>query len=218
MAQSPIGAAMTASPPSTCQLPSVDYRERLRAFAALDAEFLIAREHEATQVIARYRPDAASRLRDLIDAERRCCPRLRFTLRERPDAIELRIEAPNDVDAASALAPFSESADEGSPVSCATQGCGCATNESPPLAMAVPPRWTSNRLPWLGATSVAIACAACCALPLGVTALGLSGATVVAVIAAQADTFLVILAGVALALGAWAWWRRRARRRVASTG
>lgn len=79
--------------------------------------------------------------------------------------------------------------------------------------------------PWKAALGVGAACAVCCAVPLvgGAVALA-AGSTAIAAVGATllacADELLP-LAGVLLALavagGAWVWWRRRAARNAQAT-
>lgn len=83
-----------------CMLAAADYKDRLAWIDELNAAALRAYRRDGSRIELTYSPSAATRVRELVDREKQCCPFLGFTLRDDKDAIVLVIEAPDDSRAA----------------------------------------------------------------------------------------------------------------------
>ena len=61
--------------PVACTLDAADGGRRLEEWRRLDADYALERELRNGRLVVRYapHPDAVQRLSDLVDAERRCC-------------------------------------------------------------------------------------------------------------------------------------------------
>jgi hypothetical protein len=85
------GTATTAA--RTCSLEGTARTERLREWEALRSKALIS-EHvtaDMTVAVLKRSADVMRRLRALIDAERECCPFLRFRVTERDADITVEV-------------------------------------------------------------------------------------------------------------------------------
>jgi hypothetical protein len=82
--------------PIACSLTGADVGDRLAAWAVLRRDALLAETVEELRSVSTYAllPGVHERLSELVAAEGRCCPYLRFEIVERPDDIELTITAP----------------------------------------------------------------------------------------------------------------------------
>jgi len=85
---------MAAEIPITCTLSATDYRGRLAAIADLSREALRHVERRGLTLDLRYAPEAAARVRQLVEQERRCCAFLQFELHETADEVRLVVTAP----------------------------------------------------------------------------------------------------------------------------
>lgn len=80
---------MASDLPIACTLSPSDCRTRLTAIAALSRDALRHVERRGLTLDLRYAPEAAARVRRLVDQERSCCAFLQFDLHE--DANEMRL-------------------------------------------------------------------------------------------------------------------------------
>lgn len=84
---------------SACSLDRTGKVERLDEIAAFASEAFLSAAATETGVLLRLKKTEASqaRLRDLIDAERRCCPFLSFEVRVAREEVWLEVGGPPDV-------------------------------------------------------------------------------------------------------------------------
>ena len=85
---------MAAEIPIACTLAATDYRARLAAIADLSREALRHVERRGLTLDLRYAPEAAPRVRQLLEQERACCAFLQFELHESADEVRLLVTAP----------------------------------------------------------------------------------------------------------------------------
>lgn len=85
---------MSAEVPFACTLSSTEHRSRLADIAALSREALRHVERRGLTLELRYGPEAATRVRQLVEQERICCPFLQFELHEDTDEVRLIVTAP----------------------------------------------------------------------------------------------------------------------------
>jgi hypothetical protein len=91
-------------PPLACTLTPDDRRAQLAWLGELNASALRGYRREGARIELVYHPSAESGVREFVRRERQCCPFLRFTIRDAPDALVVAIEAPPEAaDAADAL-------------------------------------------------------------------------------------------------------------------
>ena len=97
-----------STPLIACSLSTDALGNRLEWIAALNREYLREMRSERTRLQLSYDARAAALVHELVANEQECCGFLRFTTREMSTAIELRIDAPDDLetDAAPLFAPF----------------------------------------------------------------------------------------------------------------
>jgi hypothetical protein len=84
---------MASDIPIACTLSPADYRNRLAEIAALSRDALRHVERRGLTLDLRYAPEAAARVRWLVDQERRCCAFLHFELHEDADQVRLLVTA-----------------------------------------------------------------------------------------------------------------------------
>jgi hypothetical protein len=89
---------MTDPDPIACTLGESELRQRLEQIAALGADALIAHEEANGIHTLRFRRDEETRrqLRQIADAEAKCCPFLDLQVHERASGLLLTIEAPGE--------------------------------------------------------------------------------------------------------------------------
>lgn len=80
--------------PIVCTLSATDYRARLAEIAALTRDALRHAEQRGLTLDLRYAPEAAARVRRLVEQERACCAFLQFELREDVQEVRLLVTAP----------------------------------------------------------------------------------------------------------------------------
>jgi hypothetical protein len=80
--------------PIACTLSAADYRARLAEIAALARDALRHVERRSLTLDLRYAPEAAARVRQLVEQERACCAFLQFDLRESAHEVRLLVTAP----------------------------------------------------------------------------------------------------------------------------
>lgn len=111
---------LTADQPVACTLDTEAWPRRLEWIADLNRAALIGARQQGRSLLLTYKPEHASRIRELIRREQQCCAFLAFDLQEAADAVTLVIGVPESagdgIDAI--LAPFSATTASGS-------GCGC---------------------------------------------------------------------------------------------
>ena len=85
---------MATENPIACTLSPRDYRARLVTIADLRRDALRHVEQRGCTIELHYAPEAAARVRTLVEQERTCCAFLSFDLREEPDAVRLLVTVP----------------------------------------------------------------------------------------------------------------------------
>ena len=80
--------------PIACTLSTSDYRSRIADIASLSRDALRGVERRGLTLDLRYAPEAAARVRRLVEQERRCCAFLQFDLHEDADQVRLLVTAP----------------------------------------------------------------------------------------------------------------------------
>ena len=80
--------------PIACTLSPSDYRSRLAEIAALSRDALRHVERRGLTLHLRYAPEAAARVRQLVEQERGCCAFLQFELHDDADEVRLLVTAP----------------------------------------------------------------------------------------------------------------------------
>lgn len=85
---------MAANPPIACTLSASDYRARIAEIAALSRDALRQVDHRGTTLDLRYAPEAAARVRSLVEQERVCCAFLHFDLQESAREVRLLVTVP----------------------------------------------------------------------------------------------------------------------------
>lgn len=85
---------MTADRPIACTLSPADYRARLAETATLSREALRGVEQRGDVLHLRYAPEAAARVRALVEQERTCCAFLLFDVHETADDVQVRVTVP----------------------------------------------------------------------------------------------------------------------------
>ena len=85
---------MTNDLPIACTLSASDYRQRLAEIAALSRDALRRVEQRGLTLDLRYAPEAAARVRQLVEQERTCCAFLQFELHEDDVEVRLLVTAP----------------------------------------------------------------------------------------------------------------------------
>ena len=80
--------------PFACWLGTSDYQKRIAWIETLARKAL--RSHVRDDLVLRlvYMPEAAADVRKMVEQERICCAFLTFELRQAPDAVTVRITAP----------------------------------------------------------------------------------------------------------------------------
>jgi hypothetical protein len=89
---------MSSELPIACSLSGADLAQRLTEISDLGRSGLLDVERDAARAVLRFSADdgTAERLQAIVDAEGRCCPFLDMTVRARPEALVLTIDAPDD--------------------------------------------------------------------------------------------------------------------------
>jgi hypothetical protein len=85
---------MATEIPIACTLPPNDYRRRLAEVAALSRDALRRVERREFTLDLRYAPEAAARVRRLVQLERSCCAFLQFELHEGAEEVQLLVTVP----------------------------------------------------------------------------------------------------------------------------
>ena len=85
---------MATDVPIACTLSATDYRARLAEIAALSRDALRHVEQRGATLDLRYAPEAAARVRRLVEQERACCAFLEFELHEDADDVRLLVTVP----------------------------------------------------------------------------------------------------------------------------
>jgi len=191
---------MSASPPIACTLPPLAFAKRVSWIASVNRAFLRSHCYRAGMLELTYAPAARSQLQALIERERECCAFLRFDLREREEALDLRIEVPSSVGRGAALL-----------LDVFLQGAS-----APNRSDARPARRRESRvgrLTWLGSAAAALLVGVCCVLPLLFSALALTALAGIFVAFARAYWWMIVIALAAAAGGWFLIARRRSKTR-----
>jgi hypothetical protein len=87
---------MSAETPIACSLGAGDYLERLKRIRGIGREALIEAEHtgDSVRLVFTDVRGVRTRLRDIVAAERACCPFLDLEIGSDPGGITLTIGAP----------------------------------------------------------------------------------------------------------------------------
>lgn len=111
-----------------CTLEGDDLAARVARLRAFTAENLEAHRLDGRVLSLRYRLDAESELRRIVELERACCAFLQFDVQAAPNAVQLTITAPDSAgDAAAWL--FDQFLPEQRPISLVTgRDCGSANS------------------------------------------------------------------------------------------
>jgi hypothetical protein len=191
------------SPPIACTLTSGDFQERLTWIADLNREALLKHNRSDLTLTLVYDRQAIDRVRELMRHEQTCCAFMSFQLDETADMVRLTITAPEEAREAADLLfeQFVPSENQ-------RDLCACGTGAPPPAATSgqVRHRRSMNAV---GATALtlgtgALACGACCVLPIAFPAIALAGGGSLLAALASAHSVLMTLAMIAVAI-AWGW-------------
>jgi hypothetical protein len=195
------------SPPIACTLAPGDFRDRLASIAGLTRDALRRYERHDLMLVLAYVPAAADRVREMVSREKTCCSFLTFDVRQRADEIRLTIEAPEEAREAADMLfeQFVASA------ACQPAG-GCERTPRPfDAASGRPDRDPDKRstMKTAGVAAVtlasgAVACGACCVLPLALPAVALAAAGGTLALLAGAHAW-VTGAAVVVVAAAWIW-------------
>ena len=110
----------TETGPIVCTLTPGDFKDRLAWIAALNRDALREKRRNDLRLDLTYAPQAAARVREMVEREQGCCAFLSFELSEHADAVRLSIAAPEAArDAADVLFEHFQS------VNPAAAACGC---------------------------------------------------------------------------------------------
>jgi hypothetical protein len=201
-----------------CTLAPDEFKERLAWIDALARDALRSHLRRDLVLDLRYIPEARDRVREMIRNEQVCCPFLTFDLREEPDEIRLTITAPETA---------REAADMlfGQFIAAARPQASCACGTVSPVSGTTPrlaERQRGTKAAGLTAVTLAtgaVACGACCVLPLALPAAALAGTGSVLAWFAGAHAWVTVLAILAV-FSAWGWiaWETlRTRRKPAAS-
>jgi hypothetical protein len=83
-----------AASPIACRLEGDDYRRRLASIGALAHAALLDYRSEDRSLCLAYAPEAAARVRRMVEEERVCCPFLVIELEETAEAVIVKIMPP----------------------------------------------------------------------------------------------------------------------------
>ncbi|GLK74933.1 hypothetical protein GCM10008171_01860 [Methylopila jiangsuensis] len=181
---------MTATTvPVACTLAPGAFGERVDLIGDLNREALRTRIRIGPRLELGYDPAAEGRVRVMVERERQCCGFLDFEVRLDGGLVILAITAPDDGMADAVLSPFESGAD----------GAKLTTGTK----LAVSAAATS--------ATAAVACGACCVLPLALpaVAVGMFGGALSWF--AGARPWMVAIAAL-LVVAAWGWIAIESRR------
>jgi hypothetical protein len=82
--------------PIACTLTGASLEERGRWLRRLGEQALIEGSRHGGRLELRFRPEAADDLRELVRAERECCPFLSFEIDARADEVGLTVTGPTE--------------------------------------------------------------------------------------------------------------------------
>lgn len=88
------GMPMSHETPIACTLKPSDYRGRLAEISALTRDALRSVNRQGLTLELRYAPEAAARVRRLVEQERACCGFMEFELHEGADEVLLLVTVP----------------------------------------------------------------------------------------------------------------------------
>jgi hypothetical protein len=189
-------------PPIACTLAPGDMKERFAWIAALNRDALLSSQRCDLVLTLVYKPVAADRVRELMRREQVCCAFLTFHLDEELAEMRLTITAPEEAREAADMVFEQFIATD------AQSGCGCASQAKP---MTYSPAKLGGRraanaagVVALTLSTGAVACGACCVLPMVLPALALAGggSLLAAMLGAKP---LVMTLAIAAVAAAWIW-------------
>ena len=184
-----------ASAPTFCSLEGRQLQDRLVWLAELNREWLRRKKLDGRTLTLIYDKGAESALGELLVRERKCCTVLQFDLMRSETDMQLTITAPVSTggDVERQLAVFGES----QPV--ADSRC-CGACEPPAKTI------TGRVAGAAAATSVAaaLACGACCVLPIAIPAIATGMSGVVVAWFAGSHVWMTVAAALLVMLS-WGW-------------
>jgi hypothetical protein len=188
--------------PIACTLAPGEFKERLASIDALARDALRSHQRRDLVLDLRYVPEARDRVREMVRNEQVCCPFLTFNLHEEPDEIRLIVTAPE---------PAREAADMlfEQFVAAALPQASCACGTVSPMSGTPHPAEGQRGTKAAGLTAMtlatgAVACGACCVLPLALPAAALAGTGSIFGWFAGAHAWVTVLAVLAV-FSAWGW-------------
>ena len=191
---------MSDASPIACTLAPGAFKDRIAWISALGRDALRSHERRDLVLELHYAPEARERVREMVRNEQACCSFLTFDLREDPDQIRLVITAPETAREAADML-FAQFVAAEAPQS----ACACAGRA--PATMRNPEKQIGAKAAGLTAVTLAtgaVACGACCVLPLALPAVVLAGTGGILAWFADAHAWVTGLAMLAV-IGAWGW-------------
>lgn len=190
------------SAPIACTLTPGDQNERFAWIAALNRTALLRYTRNDLVLTLFYKPRAIGEVRELVQREQSCCAFLSFEIEERLGEIRLAITAPEATREAADLVfeQFVMTAPE--------SGCGGARQTSSTSCAAPTPAGRrvakAAGVAALTLSTGALACGACCVLPIALPAVALAGGgSLLAAMMGARPLFLAL--AVATVAAAWIW-------------
>jgi hypothetical protein len=194
---------MQDTPPIACTLAPGDLKERLSWIARLNEDALLRHERRDLTLILVYALDAADRVQELVKREQTCCAFMSFHIEETPDEIRLTITSPEEAREATDVL-FEQFVPGGT----AQSTCGCSSQTNSSIASVDKSRSRRNvnaaGVAALTLSTGAVACGACCILPLALPAVVLAGGGSLLAVMTSAHSLVTTLAIIAVVV-AWTW-------------
>lgn len=190
----------------SCSLESRAFQERVAWIATLNRQFLRSSERNGRFLRLVYDSAALGQVEEMVARERDCCAFLDFELRQGA-AVELIVTVPAHAEehAEQLLAPFHQPEALADANAC----CGTCNAPAPPVRAGTP---TGAAL--TTSAAAALACSACCVLPLAFPAIAATAAGGMLVSLGRAHLWVTVLA-VVIVVAAWLWiWRQAATRKA----
>jgi hypothetical protein len=189
------------TPPIACALAPGAFKDRLAWIRALAKDALRSHERRDLTLDLVYAPEARDRVREMVRNERACCPFLTFDLHEQPHEVRLTITAPEAAreTADMLFEQFVAGSYEHS-------ACGCGGASETALTAGAE-TLVGTRAAGIAAVTLAtgaVACGACCVLPLALPAVVLAGTGTALAWLAAAHAWITPVAILVVA-SAWGW-------------
>lgn len=193
---------VTEAPPIACTLAPGEFKDRLAWIGALARDALRSHQRRDLVLDLRYAPEARDHVREMVNNEQACCSFLAFDLREQPDEIRLVITAPEAArEAAGMLFEHFVAGAPGLPA------CACEAPSESRTPDVGAHRQVGTKAAGFAAMALAtgaVACGACCVLPLALPAVVLASTGSVLAWFANAHAWITGMAILAVA-SAWGW-------------